>query len=163
GRWLGLSGSDCQSGVMEGFLDAPRGRGGDALVDRECLLQVRGGLAGVAVLQVAVAESFQGACFLWGRAEVAGDGQGLGVARAGLWGVGGGGWWVGGAGQGVGLAGPVAEVAEQGKGLLVAGGGGRVVPGFLLHDAEVVEGAGLAEPVAEVTVQRQGLLLAGGG
>ena len=59
---------------MEGFLDAPCGGGADALVDRQCLPQVRGGLAGVAVLQVALAESFQGACFLGGRAEVAGDG-----------------------------------------------------------------------------------------
>ena len=60
---------------MSGFLDAPGRRGADVMVDRECLLQVRGGLAGVDVLQVAVAESFQGACFLWGRADVAGDGH----------------------------------------------------------------------------------------
>jgi hypothetical protein len=70
--------------VVDGLLDAPRGGGANALIDRERLLQVRGGLAGVAVLQVAVAESFQGACFFGGRAEVAGDGQGLGVVLAGL-------------------------------------------------------------------------------
>jgi hypothetical protein len=69
---------------LEGLLDSLGGGGADALVDRECLLQVRGGLAGVAVLQVALAESFQGACFLWGRAEVAGDGERLGVMLAGL-------------------------------------------------------------------------------
>jgi hypothetical protein len=59
---------------MESFLDAPGGGGADALVDRQCLPQVRGSSAGIAVLQVAFTESFQGACFLWGRAEVAGDG-----------------------------------------------------------------------------------------
>jgi hypothetical protein len=48
------------------------------------LLQQRGGLAEVAVLQVGLAESFQGACFFEGRAEVAGDGQRLGVVAAGL-------------------------------------------------------------------------------
>jgi hypothetical protein len=61
--------------VMQGFLDSLRGGGADALVDRQCLPQVRGGLAGVAVLQMAAAESFQGACFFWGRADVAGNGQ----------------------------------------------------------------------------------------
>ena len=84
GRWLGLRGGGCQFVVLDGLLDAPRGGGADALVDRECLLQVGGGLAGVAVLQVAVAESFLGACLFVGRAEVAGDGQGLGVVLAGL-------------------------------------------------------------------------------
>jgi hypothetical protein len=59
---------------MESFLDAPGGGGADALVDRQCLPEVCRSLAGVAVLPVAVAESFQGAGFLWGRAEVAGDG-----------------------------------------------------------------------------------------
>ena len=73
--------------VLDGLLDAPLGRGADALVDRECLPQGSGGLAGVALLQMAVAESFQGACFLGGRAQVAGDGQGLGMVRAGLAGV----------------------------------------------------------------------------
>jgi hypothetical protein len=41
-------------------------------------------MAGVAVLQVGVAESFQGACLLRGGADVAGDGQRLGVMLAGL-------------------------------------------------------------------------------
>ena len=50
--------------VLEGLLDALGGGGADALVDRQCLPQVRGGLAGVGVLQVGLAESFQGACFL---------------------------------------------------------------------------------------------------
>ena len=86
GRRLGLW-SGCQFVILHGLLDAPRGGGADALVNRECLVQVGGGLAGVAVLQVAVAESPQGACFFEGRAEVAGDGQGLGMVRAGLAGV----------------------------------------------------------------------------
>ena len=62
GRWLGLRGGGCQPVALEGFLDAPGGRGADVLVDGECLLQVRGSLAGVAVLQVALTKSFQGAC-----------------------------------------------------------------------------------------------------
>ncbi len=86
-RLLGLRGGGCQPVVLDGLLDAPHGGGADALVDRECLLQVGGGLAGVLVLQVAVAESFQGACFFGGRAEVAGDGQGSGMVLAGLGGV----------------------------------------------------------------------------
>ena len=48
---------------MQGFLDSLRGWGADALVDRQCLLQVRGGLTGVAFVEVGLAESFQGACF----------------------------------------------------------------------------------------------------
>ena len=60
--------------VTESFLDALGGGSADALVDRQCLPQVRGSLAGVAVSQAALAKSFQGACFLRGRAEVAGDG-----------------------------------------------------------------------------------------
>jgi hypothetical protein len=71
--------------VFEGLLHSPRGGGrAHVLVDRECLLQVRGGFAAVAVLEVAVTESFQGACFLWGRADVAGDAQRPGVLVAGL-------------------------------------------------------------------------------
>ena len=61
--------------TCRGFWTRRGGVGADVMIDRECLLQVRGGLAGVDVLQVAVAESFQGACFLWGRADVAGDGH----------------------------------------------------------------------------------------
>ena len=47
-----------------GFLDAPGFGDADALVNRECLPQVLPGLAGIAVLQVAVPESFQGERFL---------------------------------------------------------------------------------------------------
>src|SRR5262245_47377601 len=72
---------------LKGLLDAPGGGGSDALVDRKRVLQVRGGWARAGVVQVAVAESFQGACFFQGRAEVACDGQRLGVALAGLAGV----------------------------------------------------------------------------
>jgi hypothetical protein len=70
--------------VLEGLLDAPGGRGTDALVDHQCVPQMRGGLPGFAVLEVAVAESFQGAGFLGGRAEAAGYGECLGVMLAGL-------------------------------------------------------------------------------
>ena len=139
---------------LEGFLDAPGGRGADVLVDRECLLQVRGSLAGVAVLQVASAKSFQGACFLWGRADVAGDGQRPGVLVVGLLCGRGPERELAEAVQRLGLAEPVAEVTEQRQGLLVAGGGGQVVPGLLLHHAQVVEGVGLAAQVAEVAEQR---------
>jgi hypothetical protein len=60
--------------LLDSIPSALGARGADVLVDRQCLRQVRGGLAGVAVLEVGLAESFQGACFFWGRAEVAGDG-----------------------------------------------------------------------------------------
>ena len=55
----------------EGFLDAPGGGGADALVDGQGLLQAGGGLAGVAVAEVAVPDAFQGPCFLGGGAEEA--------------------------------------------------------------------------------------------
>ena len=67
---------------MEGFLDALRGGGADALEDHECLPQVLRGLAGVVVVEVAVADSLQGAGFFRGRADVAGDGQGPDVLVA---------------------------------------------------------------------------------
>jgi hypothetical protein len=50
--------------LAQGFLDALSAGAFDALVDRECAQERRGGLAGVAVLEMAVADSFQGACFL---------------------------------------------------------------------------------------------------
>src|SRR5262249_41967521 len=156
-------GGGCQPVVLESLLDAPGGGGADALVDRLCLLQGRGGLAGVALLEVAVADSFQGACFLGRRADVAGDGQRPGVLVTGL---AAGPRAEGGPAEAVrrlGLAEQVAEVAEQLKGLLVAGGGGRVVAGLLLDEANVVEGVGLADQLAEIAEQRQGLPLAGGG
>ena len=136
--------------LPEGFLNAPGAWGSDALVDRERLPQVGGAFAGVAVLEVAVADSFQGACFL--------QGPPMSRAMASAW-V----WWS--------RAWPVAEVRERElaeavqrlglaerlprsrnsrQGVLVAGGGGRVVPGLLLHEAEVVQRFGLAVQVAEV-------------
>jgi len=45
--WLGLGGG--RPVVLEGFLDPPCSGGADALVDRECLLQVRCAVTGVAV------------------------------------------------------------------------------------------------------------------
>ena len=142
--------------VLEGLLDAPCGGGADALVDPECLLHVGGGLAGVAVLQVAVAESFQGACFFGCRAEVAGDGQGMGVVPAGLGGVCGPDRELAEAVECLGLAEPVAEISEQGQGLLVASGGGGVVAGLLQHEAQVVEGLGL--PGRQIWVGGPGML-----
>src|SRR6516162_7554578 len=71
-----------QAWLAEGFLDALGSRCADALVDRECLPQVRGGLASVAVGEVTVADSFQGACFLWDRADLARDRERLGVLVA---------------------------------------------------------------------------------
>lgn len=70
--------------LAHGFLDAPGAGGADALADRKCLAQVRGGFTGVAVLKVGLADSFQGAGFLKWHAEVAGDGKRPGVAVAGL-------------------------------------------------------------------------------
>jgi hypothetical protein len=70
--------------VPEGFLYVLGAGGADALVDGECLLQVCGGLAEVALSEVAVADSFEGACLLWGRADVASDGQRPGVLVVGL-------------------------------------------------------------------------------
>src|SRR6516162_652398 len=75
--------------VFEGYPDAPGGGGADALVNRECLLQVGGGFAGVAVLETAVADTFQSACFLHGHPDVASDRECLGVIVAGLAGGGG--------------------------------------------------------------------------
>src|SRR5580693_5328396 len=77
-------GASWQVWAAESFLHALGAGGADALVDRECLPQRCDGLAGVAFLQVAVADSRQGACFLWGRADVAGDGQRPAVLVAGL-------------------------------------------------------------------------------
>jgi hypothetical protein len=53
-------------------------------VDAEGLPQVGSGLAGIAVLEVGPAESFQGSCLLEGHADVPRDGERLGVALAGL-------------------------------------------------------------------------------
>jgi hypothetical protein len=112
-RRPGLGGSGCRSVSLEGFLDAPGGRGADVLVDGECLLQVRGSLAGVTALQVASAKSFQGACFFRGRADVAGDGQRPGVLVVGLLCGRGPERELAEAVQRLGLAEQVAQVAEQ--------------------------------------------------
>ena len=69
--------------LAQGVLDAQDCGSADALVDRECLAQVRLAVTAVAVLEVGLADSFQGACFLEGYAEVAGDGKRLGVTLAG--------------------------------------------------------------------------------
>jgi hypothetical protein len=73
--------------ILERLAHAPGRRDTDALIDRQRLPQMGRRLAGVAILQVAVAESLQRACFLRRRAELAGDGQRLSVTLAGLAGV----------------------------------------------------------------------------
>ncbi len=70
--------------VVEELLDAPAAGGSNALIDCDCLLQVRGGLAGVAVVEMAAADSFQSAGFLEGYTNVTGDGQCVAVAVPGL-------------------------------------------------------------------------------
>ena len=84
---MGLRVGGCQLVLLESFLDSPGAGAADALVDRECLLQKVQAFVVVAVLETGPAESFESACFLQGRAEVAGDGQRLGVTLAGLAGV----------------------------------------------------------------------------
>src|SRR5215471_2320901 len=63
GRWLRLWVGGCQFVVWRVSWTRCDARGADALVDRECQLQVRGALADVAVVQMGLAESFEGACF----------------------------------------------------------------------------------------------------
>ena len=53
-----------ESVVAEGFLDLPGTGRSDALIDRQCLPQVRGGLTAVAVVEVTAADALQGACLL---------------------------------------------------------------------------------------------------
>ena len=70
--------------VLEGFLDAPGAGGADALVDAEGLPQVDSGLAGVAIYEADLAESFEGAGLLQGCADAAGDLECRRVMFAGL-------------------------------------------------------------------------------
>jgi hypothetical protein len=70
--------------LAQGFLDSLGAGASDALVDRECLLKVSGGLVRVAVVEVAAADSLQCACLLQGCADVAGDDERLVVVVAGL-------------------------------------------------------------------------------
>ena len=113
----------------DGFLNAPGGRGPEALVDGQCLPQVGGAFASVAVLEVAAADSFQGPCFFQRRAEFPRDGQRLAVMVVGLPGCGRCGQQLTDVVECFGLADSFGGVAEQPQGLLVAGGGGWKVPG----------------------------------
>ena len=73
-RKCGRSGRTALAG--HGLLDALSGGGGpDGLVDGQRLLQAGGAFAGVAVLEIAAADTLQGSCFLQRRAEFACDGQ----------------------------------------------------------------------------------------
>ena len=145
------------------MLDALGAGGSDALVNGERLLQVGGAFTGVAVLEVAVPDSFQRACFLQGGADLTGDGQRLAVVFAGLLAGRGPGRQLTKAVERFGLFVPLAEVAVQPQGLLVAGRGGRVVAGQLLYEAELIECARLARALTEVAPLLQCLLVAGGG
>src|SRR6516165_3516606 len=80
---LGLGGGGHLHLPVEGLLDVLGVRDADALVDGKRLPQVRSGLALVAVVEVAVADTFQGARFLERRADVAGNGERLAVMAAG--------------------------------------------------------------------------------
>ncbi len=75
--------------VVKRFLDAPGSGGADALVYLECPQQVPGGLAEVAVREVALADPFQGACFFEGHPDVLGDDERLNLVIAGAATVGG--------------------------------------------------------------------------
>ena len=121
--------------LEEGFLDALGGEGSDAPADGQCLPQDVSAFAGVAVLQVGAANSFQGACLLERRADLAGDRQCLAVVVAELLAVGGPGRQLAQAVQFFGLLVPLAKVMGKPQGLLVACGGGWVVAGQSLHDA----------------------------
>jgi hypothetical protein len=99
----------------------------DALVDTECLPQVSDACACVAVLEVATADAFQGACFLQRRTDGAGNGKRLFVVVGGLLAACGTGRQFTEAVEGSGLLVSLPEVAEQTQRLLVAGRGGRVV------------------------------------
>ena len=70
--------------LAQGFLDALGARGSDALIDTKCLAQAVQALARVPILQVAVGDAFEGACFLKGDADVAGEDERLIVMVAGL-------------------------------------------------------------------------------
>ncbi len=86
--------------VTEHAQDALGIGGCDALVDRQCLVQAGETFAGVTVPDLAVADAFQGACFLQGRADLTGDGERLVVVVAGL-------------SAGDGAKGQLAEVVEH--------------------------------------------------
>ena len=111
-----------------------------------------------------MADAFQGARFLQRGAEVAGDGQRLGVVVAGLVAI----TAVRDASsprQFSVSAWPARSPASRfsGEGLLVAGGSSGIVASQLLHQAKLAEGVSLAGPVAEVAELLQCFLVAGGG
>jgi hypothetical protein len=64
--WGGLRSGWLEPILAQGFLDVLGAGSFDGLVDRECLAQMRAAFTAVAVLEVAVADSFQGASFLEG-------------------------------------------------------------------------------------------------
>jgi hypothetical protein len=97
----------------QGVLDAPGGWGANALVDGECMPQVGGSFAGVAVTEVAVADSVQGSCFLQGRADLAGESECLVVVVAGLLAGCAAGGQLAEAVEHLGLFAPLAEVVVQ--------------------------------------------------
>src|SRR5215469_14369928 len=115
--------------LIEDLPNALRGVSPDALVDAECLTQVQGCFAAVAVVEVGPAESFQGVCLLEGHADIPRDGERPDVVLTGLAGGRGPAGELAEAVQRLGLAEPVTEIAEHRQGRLDVAGGGRVVPG----------------------------------
>ena len=70
--------------LAQGFPDKLSARGSNALKDPVCLAQGVQSLVRVAILEVAVADAFEGTCFLKGDADVTGEDKRLIVMVAGL-------------------------------------------------------------------------------
>jgi hypothetical protein len=75
-----------QTAVAKCVLNALSPGRSRALVDAEGLPKVGGGLAGIAVLEVGPAESFQGSCLLEGHADVPRPELGHPSAQVSTWG-----------------------------------------------------------------------------
>ena len=70
--------------IAEGLLDTSGTGGSDPLVDRQGLAQACSTVAGLAIMEVASADTLQGACFFHRRGDVGGDRKGLLVTGAGV-------------------------------------------------------------------------------
>ena len=153
----GLRDGRCQPMLLKGLLDSPCGGDAETLVDLSACVRCAAASPGLPSWR-RPGRSFQGARFLRESAEVACDGQRLGVMLAGLvWAESGMLAHRGGSAPQPGRAGtPRSRNSARACWWLAAQPGS---PGLLLHETEVVEGLGLAEQVAEVTEQRQGLLV----
>jgi len=112
--------------LAQGLVNAPGAGGSEAVVDRQCLPQRRGSLAGAAVMEVAGADSWAQASSSGAR-RGRGHGQGLGVVVASLAAVRGAGQQLAQVVERLGLAVAPADAPEEFQGLAEADGGGRVV------------------------------------